>query len=91
MLGVVILYKLKTPMSEEEVKKAKEEWEKFKNSLGGGVRIIGEYAHAWGTHYNGFILLEASNFDAFQSFWKKFRDTTRWYAIETHTIFGEKE
>ncbi|MBC7080876.1 MAG: hypothetical protein H5T44_01290 [Thermoplasmatales archaeon] len=91
MIGIVILYKLKTPMSKAEVKKAKEEWEKFKKSIKKDVKLIGEYAHAWGTSYNGFMLMEAKSFDAFQKFWGEFRDVTRWYAIETHTIFGEKE
>jgi hypothetical protein len=91
VIGVVILYKLKTPMSKEEVKKAREEWNKFKKSMTKDVKLIGEYAHAWGTSYNGFMIMEAKSFDAFQKFWEKFRNVTRWYAIETHTIFGEKE
>jgi hypothetical protein len=29
------------------------------------VELIGEYNHAWGTDYNGFLLFEAEKADSF--------------------------
>jgi hypothetical protein len=54
------------------------------------VRLTGEYIHAWGTEYNGFLLFEADNSDSFLSWWSSFKDKIRWYVDQTHTIVARK-
>ena len=46
-------------MSKEEKRKAESEWHQLRNSLPSGIELVGEYVHAWGTKYNGFLLFEA--------------------------------
>ena len=43
------------------IEKANIEWHELKNSLPWAVveLVAGEYNHAWGTEYNGFLLFEA--------------------------------
>ena len=52
----LVFYRFKT-MSKEEAQKAKEEWQNLKNGLPSGIELVGEYTHAWGTEYNGFLYL----------------------------------
>ena len=46
-------------MSSEEKDKSNNEWNKLKNTLPEGIELIGEYNHAWGTEYNGFLMFQA--------------------------------
>ena len=48
-------------MSDQEAQKSSAEWNDLKKSLPSDVRLSGEYNHAWGTEYNGFLLFEADN------------------------------
>ena len=85
----LVFYRFKT-MSKDEAKKAGSGWHKLKNSLPSGVRLTGEYDHAWGTDYNGFLLFEAENSDAFLDWWSSFKDKIRWYVAKTHTITARR-
>jgi hypothetical protein len=35
------------------------------HSLPSGIELVGEYDHAWGIEYNGFLLFEADSSDSF--------------------------
>jgi hypothetical protein len=83
--GFLVFYRFKA-MSKEEAERAKDEWNKIKNSLPSGIELVGEYIHAWGTEYNGFLLFEADSADSFLDWWSKFKDTIRWYVEQTHTV-----
>jgi hypothetical protein len=48
-------------MSKEEAQKAKEEWQNLKNGLPSGIELVGEYTHAWGTEYSGFLLSDSAD------------------------------
>ncbi len=85
----LVFYRFKT-MSKDEALKAGSEWHELKNKLPSGIRLAGEYDHAWGTEYNGFLLFEADNSDAFFDWWSSFKDTIRWYVGKTHTITARK-
>jgi hypothetical protein len=61
--GFLVFYRFKT-MSKEEAQKAKEEWQNLKNGLPSGIELVGEYTHAWGTEYNGFLLFESDSADS---------------------------
>jgi hypothetical protein len=52
---------------------------------------MGEYNHAWGTEYNGFLLFEADSSDDFMDWWAKFKDGIRWYVDHTHTITARRK
>ena len=86
----LVFYRFKT-MSPEETKKANEEWKDIKKSLPQGIELIGEYNHAWGTEYNGFLLFEAESSDDFMDWWSKFKDGIRWYVDHTHTITARRK
>ena len=58
----------------------------IKNSLPSGIELVGEYIHAWGIEYNGFLLFESS----FLDWWSKFKDTIRWYVEQTHTVTARR-
>lgn len=77
-------------MTAAEEEKAKEEWVAFKKSLPKGVKILSEHDHAFGTEWSGFLFVEARSIDAFQDFWRFFRDTTRWYVERSQAIIGVK-
>jgi hypothetical protein len=62
----------------------------IKNSLPSGIELVGEYIHAWGTEYNGFLLFEVDSADSFLDWWSKFKDTIRWYVEQTHTIVARR-
>ncbi|HEX6029629.1 MAG TPA: hypothetical protein VFY64_11365 [Nitrososphaeraceae archaeon] len=53
--GFLVFYRFKA-MNKEETEKSKDEWNRLKNSLPSGIELVGEYVHAWGTEYNGFLL-----------------------------------
>jgi hypothetical protein len=87
--GFLVFYRFKA-MSKEEAERAKDEWNKIKNSLPSGIELVGEYIHAWGTEYNGFLLFEADSADSFLDWWSKFKDTIRWYVEQTHTVTARR-
>lgn len=85
----LIFYQFKT-MTPDEAKKANAEWEDLKKNLPSAVKLTGEYVHAWGTEYNGFLIFEADTADAFLDWWAGFKDKIRWYVQKTHTIVARK-
>lgn len=85
----LVFYKFKS-MSKEEAKKANAQWNDIKKVLPSGVKLVGEYNHAWGTEYNGFLLFDAGSGDAFLNWWSSFKDKIRWYVDKTHTITARK-
>jgi hypothetical protein len=52
----LVFYRFKA-MTKEEAQKANNKWNELKNSLPSGIELIGEYTHAWGTEYNGFLYI----------------------------------
>ncbi|MEM3480856.1 MAG: hypothetical protein QW576_04130, partial [Candidatus Korarchaeum sp.] len=68
----LVLYKLKE-LSREEEEKARMQWEDMMREWPPEVRLIGVYDHAWGTEYNGVMILESDSMDSFTRFWKWFR------------------
>ena len=85
----LVFYQFKA-MSKDEAQKANTEWRELKKSLPSSVKLVGEYDHAWGTEYNGFLLFEADNSDSFLDWWSSFKDNIRWYVAKTHTIVARK-
>ena len=85
----LVFYRFKA-MSKEEKEKAEQEWHRLKNGLPSGIELAGEYIHAWGTEYNGFLLFEAESSDSFFDWWSKFKDNIRWYVEETNTIVARR-
>ncbi len=85
----LIFYKLKQ-LTDEEEERARREWEDIMEEWPPEVRLIGVYDHAWGTDYNGLIIMESESMDAFTRFWKWFRDKIRWYVPETKTVIALK-
>ena len=85
----LVFYRFKT-MNKEDAQKANAEWHDIKNSLPSGVELVGEYDHAWGTEYNGFLLFEAESSDSFLGWWSNFKDKVRWYVEQTHTITARR-
>ena len=70
-------------MNKEESAKAKTEWRELRNGLPSGIELIGEYDDAWGTEYNGFLLIELESSDAFLDWGSGFKDKVRWYVEQT--------
>jgi hypothetical protein len=64
--GIIFLvfYKFR-PLSSEEKDRDNNEWNKLKNTLLAGIELIGEYNHAWGTEYNGFLMFQTETSDSF--------------------------
>lgn len=85
----LVFYKYRA-MTKEEAQKAAQQWRELKNGLPQDVELIGEYNHAWGTEYNGFLLFEAEKSDSFLDWWATFKDTIRWYVEKTYTITARK-
>jgi len=90
IFAFLIFYRVR-PLTEADKKKARIEWERFKKKLSKDVAIVGEYAHIWGTTYNGMIIVESRELSAFHDFWHQFRETTRWYVPESKTYIAQKE
>jgi hypothetical protein len=89
-LAFVVFYKIKK-LSNQEADDAKRDWKEFKAKVPEGLKIVSEYDHAWGTNYNGIIIIEAEKMEIFINWWTTFRDFTRWYVTETKTITCTKE
>ena len=85
----LVFYKFKS-MTKDEAQKAAKDWREMRNSLPEDVELIGEYNHAWGTEYNGFLLFEAQKADSFLDWWSTFKDNIRWYVERTYTIVARK-
>lgn len=85
----LVFYKYKS-MTKEEAHKAALQWRELRNGLPEDVELIGEYNHAWGTEYNGFLLFEAEKADSFLDWWSIFKDSIRWYVEKTYTITARK-
>lgn len=85
----LVFYRFKS-MNKEEAVKARTEWRELRNGLPDGIELIGEYDHAWGTEYNGFLLIESESSDKFLDWWSGFKDKVRWYVEQTHTIGSKK-
>ena len=86
----LVFYKFRA-MTGEEQKKSNDEWNELKNTLPQGIELIGEYVHAWGTEYNGFLLFQAETSDSFFDWWSGFKDSIRWYVDRTHTIIARRK
>jgi len=90
MYTIIVLYKLKE-LSAEQKERTKEEWEKLRKEFGKyGVKLVSDNSHAFGTYWNGFLVLEAENFDKYVEFWKWLKEKIRWYIESTMTIIGVK-
>jgi hypothetical protein len=85
----LVFYQFKA-MNKDEAEKANREWSELKKSLPSGLTLSGEYNHAWGTEYNGFLIFEVDNSDMFLNWWSGFKDKIRWYVTKTHTIVARK-
>lgn len=86
----LVFYKFRA-MTHDEKEKSKNEWNQLKNTLPQGIELIGEYVHAWGTEYNGFLLFQAETSDSFFDWWSDFKDSIRWYVDKTHTIIARRK
>ena len=85
----LVFYKFRS-MTSDERSRAKEEWDKLKNTLPQGIELTGQYSHAWGTEFNGFLLFQAETSDSFFDWWEGFKDSIRWYVEKTHTIIARR-
>ena len=86
---MLVFYRFRS-MNDQEKQKANKQWHELKNSLPAGIELLGEYDHAWGTEYNGFLLFEAETSDMFLDWWAGFKDKVRWYVDQTHTIVARR-
>ena len=86
----LVFYRFR-PLDSEEKNIAKQEWEDIKSSLPNNLELIGEYNHAWGTEYNGFLMFESETSDVFFEWWTGFKDKIRWYVEKTHTIVARRK
>lgn len=86
----LVFFKFRS-MTLDEKEKSKNEWNELKNTLPQGIELIGEYGHAWGTEYNGFLLFQAETSDSFLDWWSDFKDSIRWYVDKTHTIAARRK
>ncbi|MBD3160425.1 MAG: hypothetical protein GF309_16715 [Candidatus Lokiarchaeota archaeon] len=86
----VVFYRFKL-LSPEESKKAREFWLQFtEEEWPEDIEIVGDFSYAWGSEWNGFLMLQTEEAERFFQFWPKFRDKTRWYVDNTRTIIGLK-
>ncbi|MGY5875524.1 MAG: hypothetical protein RTU30_07245 [Candidatus Thorarchaeota archaeon] len=86
----VVFYRFRM-MSAEEADKARNFWKEYLSEhWPKELTILGDYKHAWGTEWSGFLLLESENPLTFFEFWPVFRDKTRWYVDNTRTVIGFK-
>lgn len=86
---IVIFYRFKE-LSKSQEEKARAEWLELKSKLPEGIKIISNNRHAFGSNWNGFLIIESDNFEKYVEFWKWFKDLIRWYVSETQTIIGIK-
>ncbi|MDR4512748.1 MAG: hypothetical protein MRJ93_13705 [Nitrososphaeraceae archaeon] len=86
----LVFYKFRA-LTHDEKEKSRKEWNELKNTLPQGIELIGEYSHAWGTEYNGFLLFQAETSDSFFDWWSEYKDSIRWYVDKTHTIVARRK
>lgn len=78
-------------MTPEQAGEARQFWSEFsKDDWPKDLRIVGDYSYAWGTEWNGFLLIETEKPELFFEFWPRLRDKTRWYITNTRTVIGIK-
>ena len=88
--GFIVFYRFQL-MTPEQGSKAKEFWDEFgKGSWPQQLKLLGDYKHAWGSDWSGFLLIETEDPQSFFEFWPIFRDKTRWYIENTRTIVAIK-
>jgi len=85
----LVFYRFR-PLDSEEKSIAKHKWDEIKSTLPKEIELIGEYDHAWGTEYNGFLMFQSNTSDQFLEWWSTFKDEIRWYVEKTHTIVARK-
>ncbi len=86
--GFVVFYRFR-PMTKEEAEKSKKFWRQFRTeSWPDELKIVGDYRYAWGTDWNGYLVVETENPQLFFEFWPVFREATRWYIENTRTVIG---
>lgn len=83
----LVFYKIR-PLSPEEEERARREWSEILEKWPSKIRLTGIFDHAWGTSYNGFMVIECEDYGEYVKFWKWFKDQIRWYVIETRTVIG---
>lgn len=83
----IFFYRLRH-LSDEEEERARREWEGILQKWPSKIRLMGLFDHAWGTPWNGYMILECESVDDYLRFWKWLRDRIRWYVPETQTIVG---
>jgi hypothetical protein len=89
-LGFVVFFRLKE-LSPEQAQEARKKWLDYKkNKWPKTVKLIGEYDHAYGSDFNGFVVIETPDFETFASFYPQLRENTRWYVSATTTVTGVK-
>ncbi len=86
-ITAVIYFKFRL-LTEEEEEKTKKDWEDARKQIPAGTKILSINDHAWGTKFNGFLVVESDTFENFLKFWKWFKDRVRWYVEETQVIIG---
>ncbi len=88
--GFIVFYRFKL-MDADEAKESREFWQRFRTeSWPKELKIVGDYRHAWGTEWNGFLIIETESPQLFFEFWPTFREETRWYVENTRTVIGFK-
>ncbi len=91
MYTIIIFYKFKE-LSAEAEERARNQWEQLKSQFEKfGIRLVSNNLHAFGTKFNGFLIVEAENFENYVQFWRWFKDRIRWYVEQTMTIIGLKK
>jgi hypothetical protein len=88
--GFIVFYRFQL-LTPEQAGKAKEFWDEFgKGRWPEQLKLIGDYKHAWGSDWSGFLLIETEDPQSFFEFWPIFRDKTRFYIENTRTIVAIK-
>ena len=85
-----IFFKYKEDLTPEDFERARKHWKSFVKRWPLNVVLAGVYTHAWGTPYNGILVIECDNLEDYHRFWHYFRDETRWYIGEVNTVIAHK-
>jgi len=90
MYTILVFYQFKK-LTKEEEEKAQREWSDLRKRFSDyGVKLLSNNHHAFGTSWNGFLVIEADDFDDYVKFWRWLKDKIRWYILKTQTIIGVK-
>ena len=88
MYTIIVFYQYRK-LTKEEEERAQREWEELKKKFKDfGVRLVSNNVHAFGTEWNGFLIIEAEDFEDYVKFWKWLKDQIRWYINKTQTVIG---